>query len=160
MSALSAKANLTVAESLSANDSIVLTTAGMFVFASARSNFRPAPKVSTSASPPRSTLTGTIPGNSKIKRVKVGCTPTRTRTGFWLRWLIWRCSRMCFSASRARRASSSMTLLGRPGATPVQFSGSRSMNSHSPAAIELTVTLRASAMRMPVPSGSRRAAPT
>ena len=58
-----------------------------------------------------------------------------------------RCCRIFFSASRARRASSSITSRGRPGARPVQVSGIRSTNSRSPAAMEFTVTLRASAKR-------------
>jgi hypothetical protein len=51
-----------------------------------------------------------------------------------------------------------MTSRGSPGASPTHVSGRRSTNSRSPAAIEFIVTLRASAMRMPLPSGSRRAA--
>src|SRR6185503_6194710 len=50
----------------------------------------------------------------------------------------------------------STTSCGRPGGSPVQPSGRRSTNSFSPAAIELTVTLRLSARRTPVPSGPRR----
>ncbi len=72
----------------------------------------------------------------------------------------WRCWRTFWSASRARRARSSITSRGRPGGSPLQSSGSRSMNSRSAADMEFTVTLRASAMRSPLPSGSRRAALT
>ncbi len=55
---------------------------------------------------------------------------------------------MSSSAWRARRARSSTTSCGRPGGTPLQDSGSKSTKNFSPAAMALTVTLCASAMRM------------
>jgi hypothetical protein len=60
----------------------------------------------------------------------------------------WRCWRARRSPSRARRA----------GGKAFQLSGRRSTNSRSPAAMEFMVTLRASAIRIALPSGSRRAA--
>ena len=48
---------------------------------------------------------------------------------------------------------------GKLGGKPFQLSGKRSTKTRSPAVIELTVTLRASARRIADPSGSRRAEP-
>ncbi len=140
---------------------IAATLGGAAILASARSKVSDLLKTSFSFCSFSTDDTPILSGISKMKRTKVGWTEARTRTGArFLASASARCSRNSRSAARARSANSRTTSWGRLGGGPFQESGRKSMNSRSPAAMVLIVTLRDSDSRSAAPSGSRRAAPT